>query len=313
MSWKTALSAGSWAAGLFLLGLLVPLLGQLPASFAPVPVILAYAGAGRREGLTAAALASAIATLAAGWHAGAVFVIAFGLMAIGTGEGMLRRMSPERAVLLGGMPPVIIVAAALTAAVLASGGNLVTAIETELRKSVGELVKLYTSLGLTDAAQAAQSLAEPFVFYFVRLMPSIVVVTGLTQAACCYGVARIVLVRRRGPEQAPGVPLANWHAPDVWVWGLIAGLGFAAIPSGIVRVIGWNLAVIYAVVYAIQGIAVLEFWFKKISIPAFARAVLIAFVIVPPTGIMLIALGVVDIWADLRKVRGGAHPPAPDK
>jgi uncharacterized protein YybS (DUF2232 family) len=135
MIWKAAVSAGFWAAGLFLLGLLVPLLGQVLALFAPVPILLAYGGTGRREGLVAAALAAAVATLAAGWQAGIVFVIAFGLMAIGTGEGMLRRMSPERAVLLGGMPPVAAAAAVLAAVVLASGGNPVTALETELRET----------------------------------------------------------------------------------------------------------------------------------------------------------------------------------
>jgi uncharacterized protein YybS (DUF2232 family) len=173
------------------------------------------------------------------------------------------------------------------------------------------VVKLYTTLGLTDIAQAAQSLAEPFVFYVVRLMPSLVIVTALTQAACCYGIARIILVRRHGPTSAPGVPLALWHAPDVWVWGLIAALGLMAVPAAALKISGWNLTVVYATVYTIQGLAILEYGLKKLAIPAVARGFLIAFILAMPLFVFVTALGVVDVWADFRKVRAGVKPAAP--
>jgi uncharacterized protein YybS (DUF2232 family) len=77
------------------------------------------------------------------------------------------------------------------------------------------------------------------------------------------------------------------------------------------KVAGWNLTVVYATVYTIQGLAILEYGLKKLAIPSVARAFLIAFILALPFFVFVTALGVVDVWADFRKVRADAKPPAP--
>jgi uncharacterized protein YybS (DUF2232 family) len=100
-------------------------------------------------------------------------------------------------------------------------------------------------------------------------------------------------------------PFALWHAPDAWVWGLIAALAFSVVPHETPRFIGWNLAILFAVLYLAQGAAIVEHYLLKARLKPFLRGLIITLLLVlPPTLASVIALGIVDIWADVRKVRG---------
>lgn len=304
MSMKRLLLSALWAALMFAAGLVVPLLGQLAALFSPVPLIMAYALAGRNRGMLALAVSGLLVMVFTGWQSAVIFLLSFGLMAAGAAEGMLRRFRPENAVLLAGLVPAALLGLALAAAFAKGGVNPVTALEGYLRSSVDEAVKLYTALGLNEAAAAVQAVSESFIYYLVRLTPSLAVATAVVQAACCYGIAKVLL--RKNAEAAaflPATTLASWHAPDTWVWGLIAALGLSAVPWHGAAVAGWNLGVLCGVLYTAQGMAVLEHYFKKAALPAFGRGVLLAFILAMPSLFLVAALGVVDVWADFRKVR----------
>jgi uncharacterized protein YybS (DUF2232 family) len=162
---------------------------------------------------------------------------------------------------------------------------------------------MYTTLGLTEAATMINAASDRIIFYLVRLLPGIVIATSVVQAACCYGLARAVIARKQGP--VPEQPtLAQWHAPDVWVWGLIATLACAVIPQETAHIVSWNAAILFGVVYTAQGIAILEHYFRKAGLPTFARGMLHAVILALPIIVCATALGIVDIWADFRKVRG---------
>jgi uncharacterized protein YybS (DUF2232 family) len=75
-------------------------------------------------------------------------------------------------------------------------------------------------------------------------------------------------------------------------------------PSHTVRLAGLNLIVLFFVLYTMQGMALLEYFLKRVSIPALARGFILALVL-PLLLVFVTALGVVDIWADFRKVRAG--------
>ena len=144
----------------------------------------------------------------------------------------------------------------------------------------------------------------------VRLIPGITVATSVFQAACCYGLSRAIVLRRPG-QALPNLnrtTLAQWHAPDVWVWGLIIGLTLM-VPNASVRWTGWNLAIVYAVVYLTQGVAIVDHYLRKGRIQPFMRGMIHTLILALPSIVFVIALGVVDIWADFRKLRGGVKTP----
>lgn len=290
--------------GLFLSGFVIPVLGQVIALFTPVPLVLVYVRSGKVEGLTSLAVSCVIIGLIGNWHLAAVFFLSFGLMAIGIAEGMRRTWRPDASVLLGGLLPVVILAMVAGVFFSSMGKNPIIVIEQYLQTTLSEAAELYTSLGLAEMSAAIRSLSDKFVYYLVRLIPGITIATSLFQAACCYGVSRTIIAR--GPEHTGSLsasPFASWHAPDVWIWGLIAGLGLMLVHDEGARFIGWNIGVVYALVYLIQGVAIVDHYLQKARIKPFIRGILHTLILALPSIVFVIALGVVDIWADFRKVR----------
>jgi hypothetical protein len=240
----------------------------------------------------------------------AILFFGFGLMAIGTAEGMLRRLRPERIAILGGLLPVAAAGTVLAYYLAHTGKNPLTILEGHLQDSITEAAKLYSGLGLTEMASAVTSVSGTLVHYLVRLVPGIIVATSLIQAACCFGLARAVILRKPGAVPAPSQPsLAAWHAPDAWVWGLIAALALIMVPNEAARLTGLNCAIVFSVVYLIQGLAIVEHVLRKARIQAVARSLIHTLILALPTVVFVIALGVVDIWADFRKVRRAVQQP----
>jgi len=305
MNYRPIIIATIQTIGLFVAGFAIPLLGQFVALFTPVPLILISMRNGKRDGLITLLASSAIVGILGGWMAGAILFFSFGLMALGTSEGMRRNLKPEQTSLLGGLLPVA--ALGLIAAFYFSlnNKNPVVLAEAYLRNSVAEAAKLYISMGLTEMAATATAVSDSFIHYLVRLIPGITITTSVMQAACCYGIARTIIARKPAADPATIQPsLVLWYAPDAWVWGLIAALTLIAVPQETARLLGWNLAILFLAIYLVQGDAIVEHYLRKAHIKTFARGLIHAFFLAMPSIVFIIALGVVDIWSDFRKVRG---------
>ncbi len=80
------------------------------------------------------------------------------------------------------------------------------------------------------------------------------------------------------------------------------------VPNETAKLAGWNLAILYSVVYLSQGIAIVEHYLKKARIQPVVRGLIQAVILALPLVVCVMALGVVDIWADFRKVRDPAAP-----
>jgi uncharacterized protein YybS (DUF2232 family) len=316
MPYRSILIAAVQAAGLTVAGFLVPIIGQIVVLFAPVPLIIVTMREGRRTGIIAMGAAAAlVAVIVSGQAVFVLFFLSLGLMALGISEGMMRRLRPEQSILAGGLLPLAALIIVLTPLLLKAGRNPVALAEDYLRTSINQAQQLYAQLGLAEVAQMLASVSDKMIYYLVRLSPGLILTTTLFQAVCCYGMARTILLRKHPSLLAPDKPsFAEWHAPDPWVWGLIATLGLVA--SGLIAkadslslIVGLNLALLYLLVYTAQGAALVEFWLRKVKVGvvwrSFAHTIILT---LPPLIAVVVALGVVDIWADFRKVR--KMPPA---
>jgi uncharacterized protein YybS (DUF2232 family) len=312
MPYRSILIAAAQAAGLTIAGFLIPVLGQIVVLFAPVPLITVTVREGRKAGIAAmGAAAGLIAVVVSGQAVFVLFFLSLGLMSLGLSEGLIRRLKPEQAILAGGLLPLAALIVVLTPLLIKAGKNPLTLAEQYLRTSITDAQQLYTQLGLADVAKMLDSVSDKMLYYLVRLSPGIILSTTLLQAACCYGMARAILLRRAPGILIPDKPsLAEWHAPDLWVWGLIVTLGLLALPGAAINIIGMNLALVFLLVYTAQGAALVEFWLRKAKITvvwrSFAHAIILT---LPPLIAVVIALGVVDIWADFRKVRTSEQAP----
>ena len=304
MNYRAILIAVLQTLGLFVAGFVIPLLGQVLALFTPVPLILVSLRNGKRAGLTTLVASSLIMSVLGGWQAAAILFLSFGLMAVGTSEGMRRNLKPEQTSLLGGLLPIAVVGAIVVFYLVRVGKNPITEVEVYLRGIIASSAQTYTTMGLTEMAAMVSSIPDSFIYYLSRLIPGITIATSVTQAACCFGIARALLVRKPGPEPLPAQPpLSAWHAPDSWVWGLIAALALIVVPQETARLAGWNIAILFAVLYLAQGSAIVEHYLRKAGIKAIGRGLLLVLILAMPSIVFVVTLGIVDIWADFRKVR----------
>jgi uncharacterized protein YybS (DUF2232 family) len=309
MNYRAVLIAAAQTLGLFLAGVIHPI-GQLLALFTPVPLILISVRYGSKDGLITLALTSAIMAALGGWEAAAVLVLSFGLMAIGTSEGLRRNWKPEQTSLMGGLLPMAVLAIIVVSYLARMGKNPITEVEVYLREVIATAAKTYTTMGFTEMAATISSIPDRAIHTFARLLPGIIIAISLVQAACCFIIARAMLMRKpiAGPVLSQ-TSLASWHAPDTWVWGLIAALALIVVPQETARLTGWNLAILFAVLYLAQGSAIVEHYLRKAGIKTMVRGLLLAFILAMPSIVFVIALGIVDIWTDFRKVRMPTHVP----
>jgi len=262
-------------------------------------------------GMLALALATVvIAVLAGGQAVVVVIFLSLGFMAMGLADGLRWRWKPENAILIGGMLAIVALILVLIPFMQNATKGPVAFAEEYLRTSIAESQKLYTQLGLTNVAQVMAQLTDSVVYYLVRLLPAILLATTLLQAACCYGMARALILRKDPAATILAEPtLSTWHAPDPWVWGLIVSLGLVASglltsTKNIAYFIGLNLALLYLFVYAAQGVSLVDYWLRKAKLTILWRSFIHTIILtLPPLITVVIAFGVVDIWADFRKVR----------
>ena len=311
MPYRSILFAALQSAGLMIAGFLVPVIGQITLLIAPVPLILIMVREGKLPGMLALGIATVILAVLAGGQAVLVVIfLSFGFMAMGLADGLRWRWKPENAVLMGGMFTLVALVVVLAPFLSQTGKGPMAVTEEYLRTSIAEAQQLYTQLGLADVAQMMAQVTDTVVYYLVRLLPGLILATTLLQAACCYGMARALILRKDPAAMVLAEPsLATWHAPDSWVWGLIVTLGLVAIPDVTIRFIGLNLALIFLLIYSAQGISLVEFTLRKAKVGTIWRSLILTFIVALPVIVPVIALGVVDIWADFRKVRTATQTP----
>jgi uncharacterized protein YybS (DUF2232 family) len=108
----------------------------------------------------------------------------------------------------------------------------------------------------------------------------------------------------QGRYRIGGLPFARWSVWEYLVWPLIAA-GFAvAFSSGLPRVVGLNLLVVFLPIYFLQGLAVVTFFFQKKGVSPVLRTLGYALIaLLNPMPMLITAIGVFDMWADFRKPR----------
>jgi uncharacterized protein YybS (DUF2232 family) len=114
----------------------------------------------------------------------------------------------------------------------------------------------------------------------------------------------LLSVLAQGRYRIGGLPFARWSVWEYLVWPLIAA-GFAvAFSSGLPRVVGLNLLVVFLPIYFLQGLAVVTFFFQKKGVSPVLRTLGYALIaLLNPMPMLITAIGVFDMWADFRKPR----------
>ena len=146
-----------------------------------------------------------------------------------------------------------------------------------------------------DVAQAVENMSA----FLQKAYPGIsITVSGLMTL----GLVFLLSVIARGRYAVPGKPFPEWKAPEPLVWVLIAAGFLVAFLDGVIGIFALNLLVILLPVYFLQGLAVIDCFFRRKAFSPIIRAVgYLLLTLVNPLPMVVTGLGVFDLWADFRK------------
>ena len=170
----------------------------------------------------------------------------------------------------------------------------------EIAQTKVVMQEMFASADLPVDQRKEVSLAvEEMAAFLQKAYPGIAItVGGLMTLALVFLLSTLA----RGRYTVPGRPFPEWKAPEFLVWILIVA-GFV-----VVFVDGWpgtfalNLLVILLPVYFLQGLAVIDCFFRRKAFsPVFRVVGYLLVTLVNPLPLVVTGIGVFDLWADFRK------------
>ena len=230
--------------------------------------------------------------------------VAAGCLILFIGPGLLmsrkaRTFSKPYKILLWGMLPYLIPIIALIAFypyLIAQTPTLVEEIRQQLVAGGGFWG--LTGDNLNQAVMAAEKTFE----LVMRLTPGIF--ATMFAAIVLFGYLGATSMGARFGAIMPAFrPISLWRASELWLIPLGLSLVFLLV-GGSIRPIGENLLVFLVHLYALYGICIIEFYFKKTLVMGWLRIILyllvltVAVVVIP----VLAFLGLIDSRFDLRKM-----------
>ncbi|MBN2284172.1 MAG: DUF2232 domain-containing protein [Deltaproteobacteria bacterium] len=283
----------------------VPVMGSLSAVLVPLPLLYYYSRFGRAPGVIVFGLALLITVIVSPLTGSAPdirFLILSALIGPVLSETLRKNYSVERTVVQ------------TTGIILLAGCSVLLyesvvrdfspwrLIETSILEMVRYNLDAYPAGEMSRQIEFIRENAPLIAKAVTHLFP------GLVIAATAFSVwvnileGRVLFTMRRMWYPDFGT-LSRWKAPDSVVWLLIGAGVFIIIPLWWIRVVGFNMMIVLFLVYLLQGVAIVSYYFQQKNIPLFFRG-FAYFMIFAQQFLLLvvIGLGIVDIWADFRKL-----------
>ena len=252
------------------------------------------------------ALTLLIVLMTGGPTQGAMYLIQFGIPGAVLPWLMNRGMAWDKAVVvviwtmtvasLGG---ILIFSVAAGESPLAMIGGL---IDKEITQTAMVMEEMFAGTDLPAAqrkeiAEAVENMAA----FLQKAYPGIVVtVAGLMTL----GLVLLLALLARGRYTLPGKTFPQWKAPEPLVWVLILSGFIVAFADGWLATFALNLLVILLPVYFLQGLAVIDCFFRRKAFSPVVRTIgYLLVTLVNPLPMLVTGIGVFDLWADFRKPR----------
>jgi uncharacterized protein YybS (DUF2232 family) len=288
---------------LFIAGVMVPPFGVALFPFVPQPVLSFGIKYGVMGGMGVVVLALAILLLSAGEEVASVysmFALLIGLLFL-----FLGRIRLIETLVLGIAAVVFAAFSAVLFYLHGSWRAIFHEMRENLNSSLMAAVEMHERMGFPqESVTVLKERAPQITETVLQLLPAAAFISvGLV------ALFNLVLLCRRFPDKrAQWVELASlreWKAPDFLVWGLIVS-GFAMFIPGLysVKIFAANLLLIFGACYFFQGLAIIAFYFNKNNVPRFVRGVVYVFIVFQQIfTLLVVGLGLFDLWIDFRRLR----------
>lgn len=301
------------AAALFLAGHFLPLVGMAFSMVCPAPLVVL----GLRHSPGRSVLGVAVATFIIAAFTGVIgalfFCFGFGFLGIALGA-FGRRFDKAVDILLYGVLVSLgskLLLMAITVKI--TGINPFALDEAQVLPMMDKIGSIYSSMGMPEAAVSSATEQMRAALGLIPLIfPALLVMAATIDCFLSYIVSGAVL-KRLGKEKLPAVPgFSGWRFPKSLFWALLASIVLHLAGSyypglAVLQRAGLNLRLLVTVLFFIQGLAVTWYFMEAKGLGRLVRVVLTGLVLlVPFIAQIVLILGIIDMWFDLRsRIRGG--------
>ena len=287
---------------LFMSGISLPPIGALLLPFVTQPVLLFGFKYGIGYGLGVVLVASLLLAV----FAAEELTLLYGIFAILAGVlfGLVGRLRNVEYVVVGAASAMFIWTLGVARYFFGSWSALAADFRSGLSQQFAAAARMQEQLGFAnDSVELLKERMPQLIEMTLQLLPGLLFLTFAFIA-----LINILSLRRRFPEhRAKWFAVENfrdWKGPEVLVWGLIA-CGFSLffpVPD-LVRLIAMNLLLIVGAFYFAQGLAVIAFFFHKNNVPRFLRGITYILIVFQQIfTLMVVGLGLFDLWGDFRRL-----------
>jgi uncharacterized protein YybS (DUF2232 family) len=287
---------------LFLTGVGIPLVGFLLIPLVPQPALAFGLKHGRGQGV--GLLASA--TVLLWWLGGQALAWGFAVLALMVVllYGSLGRGRSIESIIVATACGMVAAVSTMLVYEFGSLAGVGAAIRSALSENLELSVKVYEQIGLSpDNLAALRERAPHLIEIVLRVLPALTFVG--------FGVIVLInvfFVRRRFPGGALtvyGGDLREWRSPEPLVWCFIVS-GFALFLPGweTVKIVALNLFLVIGAFYFFQGLAIVAYYFHHKKVPFFLRILVYLLIVFEQfITLLIVGLGLFDLWGDFRRLK----------
>jgi len=295
----------------------LPFIGFISLAMVPIPCILLMLSGKKRDWLICA-VAGAIILFLFDYAFAAVIIIA--IIAISFDYKYFFNKNRKIPIIVFSIFMIFIGAAVLYVLIgyLINEKNMITEVSKVYNEYVNNLpddpvIKIYQGLFSAETGQFDTVLkqTQSFLRFFPKLLPGIFCVFFGAASWINYIMSTVILGRY--DIRLNALPkFKEWDISWYWCWGIILGIILVIIPQMnsrydiLIDVIGYNLIIIFGSLYLILGASSLWGIFERFNLIKFWRYFILIVIIFTPGFILFLpVIGLIDIWANLRKLSRG--------
>lgn len=286
---------------LFSASLAVPIIGFVSAFIAPAPLIIARLKGSKASAGLAALMGILITGMMFSPPVGAWYAAQCGIIGLVVPELLLKGHSRSRTILWSSSIALALMAVLVLVFTITSGKNPQFFIQKEIQDALGQTSALYEQQSrlspqdLEMLKQGLQSIGQ----IMARTYPALATINlGLISAVT------VLLFGRLSAQLSLGITggkFSDYRVPELMVWPLITA-GFALLaPMPAISTPALNVVTVLAVLYFMQGLAVMVTLCNRTSLASVLKTILAVLLLTQPYLTVIVTItGIFDYWGDFR-------------